>query len=157
MFEHENSKKCLCGSERLYHSCCGRYIEGYEAAPTPEALMRSRYTAFARQEFSYLLKTWHPKTRPEELGGDKSSQWLGLTIKASKLDGREGKVEFVAQLVYDRKLETLHELSNFAKVDGVWLYVDGEFKHEKHRIRNISKNEACPCGSGKKFKRCHGT
>lgn len=50
--------------------CCGRYLDG-EAAPTAEALMRSRYTAFALRDEDYLFRTWHPRTRPAPplLGG----------------------------------------------------------------------------------------
>ena len=150
------SNSCPCGSQKEYPQCCGIYIDGDERAPTPETLMRSRYTAFTKQKMEYIVATWHPETRPEELSEDEPSNWIGLEILNSSEDGEDGEVEFIAKLIYDGKIETLHELSEFERIDGAWLYVQGEFKNENNRVKKISKNEPCPCGSGKKFKRCHG-
>ena len=58
---------CPCGSSQLYAQCCGRFHSGAAAAPTAETLMRSRYSAYARRDADYILRTWHPTTRPRRL------------------------------------------------------------------------------------------
>lgn len=146
---------CPCGSQKDYNSCCQPLLSGLMSAPTPEALMRSRYTAFTKVDNKYLMASWHPETRPDTLDSEPSN-WIGLEIVATGEDGDFGQVEFIAQLTYEGKLETLHELSNFEKIDGKWLYVDGEFK-EKCGVEKISKKAPCPCGSGELFKHCHGS
>ncbi|WP_159083232.1 YchJ family protein [Streptomyces sp. P3] len=117
---------CPCGLSAPYEGCCGRYHAGAGAAPTAEALMRSRYSAFVRGEAGYLLRTWHPRTRPERLELDPGTRWTGLEI-LSVSDGsafhRSGTVEFRASY----RGGSLHERSRFERVDGTWVYVDGEF------------------------------
>ncbi len=63
--------KCGCGSGKPYESCCGRYHSGAEPAPTPEALLRSRFTAYRMQLIDYLVATTHPKN-PEHTGDEKT-------------------------------------------------------------------------------------
>jgi len=118
--------------------------------------MRSRYTAYVLGRQDYLLKTWHPTTRPEKdaLGGT-SLHWIGLRIMRADKSGRQdtsGIVEFIASYVHESGGNSLHEQSRFVHEDGHWLYVDGDC-----RVSNIEQNEACPCGSGRTFKRCCGT
>ena len=146
--------KCPCGSDKELEVCCAPYIKGLKSAETPEQCMRSRYTAFVLGEYDYIRKTWHPDTLPE-LSDDEPNTWVGLEIRNTSVDGDEGEVEFVAKLIFDNKLETLHEISDFEKVENQWVYVSGEFMNENAKPRKISKNEDCPCGSGIKFKRCH--
>ena len=57
---------CPCGSGAPYADCCGRWHAGplHLQAPSAEALMRSRYSAFVLARPDYLLATWHPSTRP---------------------------------------------------------------------------------------------
>ena len=122
---------CPCGTGRTYALCCGRYHTG-EAAPDAEALMRSRYSAFVTGNADYLRATWHPDTRPDELGldapGAQKTMWLGLTVKSHRVTGPEtAEVEFVARYrVGGGSAVRLHERSRFVRVDGRWLYVDGE-------------------------------
>jgi len=73
---------CPCGSNKTYPNCCGRYVDGNEPAPTAEALMRSRYTAYTLLREEYLRATWHHSTRPDslELATEPSSKWLGLEV-----------------------------------------------------------------------------
>lgn len=117
---------CPCGLPARYEACCGRYHAGTGTPPTAEALMRSRYSAFVTGEAGYLLRTWHPRTRPERLELDPGMRWTGLEI-LSVSDGSAfhptGTVEFRASY----RGGSLHELSRFERVDGVWVYVDGEF------------------------------
>ena len=145
---------CPCGEGKAFGLCCEPFIAGTAAAPTPEKLMRSRYTAFYARDFAYLERTWHPDTRPT-LTGDEPSGWVGLEIIESWEEGDEGEVEFKAKLIHDGKLETLHERSEFDKIDGKWFYHSGEFLNESGHVQKIKKSQPCPCGSGKLFKNCH--
>ena len=149
--------QCMCGSGVSYLECCRPFHFGDQIAETPDVLMRSRYAAFVLDEIEYLKKTWNPETLPEDLGEDEPSNWVGLEIIDWGMDEDEveGEVEFKAKLIYGSKLETLHELSHFDKIDGKWLYHSGEFKNDGAHIRKLSKSEPCPCGSGKNFKNCH--
>ncbi|HEY5762342.1 MAG TPA: YchJ family metal-binding protein [Rhodocyclaceae bacterium] len=118
---------CPCGSNRPLASCCGRFHAG-EAAPDPETLMRSRYSAFVGKRADYLLTTWHPRTRPAHLSLDEepAPKWLGLTIKRAESAGDTGLVEFVARHRIGGRAFRLHETSRFERVDGRWYYLDGE-------------------------------
>ena len=146
---------CPCGSQLSFELCCAVFIQNGQLAPNPEALMRSRYTAFCRADLAYLQKTWHPETYPEDLGAEEPSNWVRLEILEAWAEDDEGEVEFRASLIFDNKLEVLHELIFFERIDGQWLYHSGEFKNESDKPRKIAKSEACPCGSGKTFKQCH--
>jgi SEC-C motif-containing protein len=120
---------CPCGQASAYDACCGRWHAGPEhlQAPTAEALMRSRYSAFVRQLGPYLLDTWHPSTRPASLGAfDPALRWLGLTVKqVQALSPDRATVEFVARSKTAGRAHRLHETSRFERLDGRWYYVDG--------------------------------
>jgi len=148
--------QCPCGLKSSFAECCKPYLDGAKEAETPETLMRSRYTAFAQGDFAYLKKTWHPDTVPE-LGGDEPSNWISLEIVETSLDeeGLEGEVEFVAKLIVGDRLEVLHEVSEFDRIDGRWVYHSGEFINDGAASTKISMKTPCPCGSGEKFKHCH--
>ncbi|KQX77454.1 YchJ family protein [Streptomyces sp. Root1310] len=117
---------CPCGLPAAYEACCGRFHAGGGSAPTAEELMRSRYSAFVRGDVGYLLRTWHPRTRPERLELDPGMRWTGLEILGTA-DGSAfhttGTVEFRASY----RGGALHERSRFERVAGAWVYVDGEF------------------------------
>ncbi|MFD8569558.1 YchJ family protein [Streptomyces sp. NPDC059639] len=117
---------CPCGLPQPYENCCGRYHSGRAGAPTAEALMRSRYAAFVRQDGPYLLRTWHPDTRPGVIDFTDAPRWTGLEI-VSTADGsafhQHGTVTFRARY----QGGALHERSRFARVEGAWVYVDGDF------------------------------
>ena len=117
-------KDCPCGSGGLYSACCASWHQG-DAAPTPEALMRSRYSAYVLCLGEYLLATWHPSTAPGEL--DLSPvKWLGLEVRHAEQTVDAGVVEFVARYKVNGKAERIHEVSRFVREGGRWLYVDGE-------------------------------
>jgi len=143
---------CPCGSGEPLELCCRPCLNG-KPAPTAVALMRSRYSAYVQDNHDYLMKSWHPDSRPEQLGGT-ALNWIHLEIVGSK-KGQEcdetGVVEFVASFSAGQKGKQLHERSRFVRLDGVWVYVDGEC-----RVTDIGRNDPCPCGSGKKFKKCCG-
>ena len=151
----ENEENCPCRSGMQYELCCKPYLENESIPSNPETLMRSRYTAFTKENWDYLKNTWHPETVPESLEGENST-WIGLEILDSQIDEEqnEAEVEFIAKLIYDDKLEILHEISHFDLIDGRWLYHSGEFQNEDQPIKKISKSAPCPCGSQKKYKNC---
>lgn len=122
---------CPCGSEKQYADCCGRYLDDKGVAPTAEALMRSRYTAYTLLREDYLLATWHSSTRPEHLSLSEQapSKWLGLQVKRhEQKDARHARVEFVARYKVDGRAFRLHEVSSFVREDGHWFYVDGDIQ-----------------------------
>ena len=126
------AEQCPCGSGVPYTQCCAPYHTGTATAPTAEALMRSRYTAFALGRSDYLLATWHPDTRPESLTltSEDSIKWLGLQVKRHQVTSpNDAIVEFVARYKFANNLsgkaERLHEISQFNLIDGRWYYVDG--------------------------------
>lgn len=121
---------CPCGSGRPLADCCGRFHVG-ERAPDAESLMRSRYSAYVLGLEDYLRATWHPATCPVALGLDAvpRPQWLGLTVKVhTPLDETHATVEFVARYKLNGRAFKLHETSRFERVDGRWLYVDGDIR-----------------------------
>ncbi len=120
---------CPCGSGQRYIVCCGPYITGKTTALTAEALMRSRYTAYVLCDSEYVLKTWHPDTRPAEFEMEASLKWLGLKVVATSSGNQgdtEGMVEFVARSKFNGRAHRHHEKSRFSILKGQWLYVDGE-------------------------------
>ena len=138
-------KTCPCGSERSFANCCEPTIQG-AAAETPEALMRSRYSAYVLGYWNYLRESWHPKTRPSRVSPT-DTDWLGLTIVKTTANS----VEFIAGFREGSKVMLLHETSRFELVDGHWCYLDGRCD-----ITEAGRNSSCPCGSGVKTKRCCG-
>jgi len=128
---------CECGSRRDYFDCCGPYIEGHESPPTAEALMRSRYTAYARgepQDIDWLIASHDPKSRSPTLREDvaawaRSARFTGLEVKVVERGGaedREGFVTFVARYEEGGRKHTLSERSRFVRDEaGHWAYVDG--------------------------------
>ena len=122
--------RCPCGSGASYPDCCERLHRGDHPAPTALALMRSRFTAFTLGDADYLMATWHAGTRPERLDLDDDVAWLRLQIVDTVAGGQAddtGVVEFRAQYRRDGKRHILHERSRFSRIDGRWVYLDGEF------------------------------
>ncbi|MGD9957430.1 MAG: YchJ family protein [Candidatus Nanopelagicales bacterium] len=97
-------------------------------APTAEALMRSRYTAFAVGDAAYLARTWHSSARPHPLSLDPSRRWVGLHVLGSTRGGLlddDGEVEFVARWQdADASRGRHHERSRFVRERGAWVYFD---------------------------------
>ena len=133
---------CPCGSGETYVNCCGPFHVGPGAdsrgnnaidpagkglvAPTPEALMRSRYCAYVLGLIDYLLATWHPSTAPGELELS-PVKWLGLEVLHAQTAGDAGVVEFVARMRDSSgRAQRMHETSRFVREGGRWYYIDGE-------------------------------
>jgi len=113
--------------------------------------MRSRYTAFVQKRADYLLQTWHPDTRPADLGLEGSPEWVSLQILDSTEQGSRGTVHFRAVYRAGAGWGYLEEKSDFVREDGRWYYLSGETEEAQLKP---GRNELCPCGSGKKFKAC---
>ncbi len=125
---------CPCGSLASYGTCCGEWHAGLQAtpahhAPSPEALMRSRYSAYVLQRADYLLATWHGGTSPSDIDLP-PTKWLGLEIKHCEASGDVGIVEFIARYRDSTgKAGRIEETSRFVREgEGEatrWLYIDG--------------------------------
>lgn len=155
---------CPCGSGASLQQCCAPRLDGTRPAQTAEQLMRSRYTAHVVCQVDYLLRTWRSPD-PAAVDPDavrqwaQQSDWRGLTVHRCLKGGpgdSEGWVEFTAAYVDTTGatpgLQQHREKSFFIRQDGEWFYVDGETVP----VDKPGRNSACPCGSGKKFKRCCG-
>ncbi|MEU8637597.1 YchJ family metal-binding protein [Amycolatopsis sp. NPDC048633] len=120
---------CPCGLAESYAACCGRFHEGGLTAPTAELLMRSRFSAFAVGDTAYLLRTWHPDTRPRRLALDAGQEWTRLEILGRTGGGllhTEGTVKFRAHYRHHGRDGFLEENSRFRRADGAWVYLDAE-------------------------------
>lgn len=122
-------KLCYCNSQKSFKDCCEPYIKGIEKAPTAQALMRSRYSAYATHEANYLVATTHITERSNYSKEDillwaTSNQWQKLEV----LNATENTVEFKAYyLDQNKKRQIHHEFSTFVQDEGNWYYVDGEY------------------------------
>ena len=171
--------RCPCGSNRDFNVCCGPALRGEAPAPTAEALMRSRYSAYTRSDIGYIQRTLAPEHRAAFDAAAATrwateADWQGLRIVATEkgqAEDSQGMVEFVATYKQGGKTLAHHEISRFRKTDsGEWLFVEGraggqgaasEGRSEKspspaHPAPKVGRNESCPCGSGKKYKKCCG-
>lgn len=158
---------CPCGSGALLSVCCKPIIDGKAKAATAAALMRSRYTAYTLQDIRYLASTLDANEL-RDFDGEGSakwardSTWLGLeiiTTTAGGPDDTDGTVEFKARYIRKGVKQEHHEISDFHKTDGTWLYSGGrEVPPEQFRREapKLGRNEPCSCGSGKKYKMCCG-
>ena len=159
-------KLCPCGSGLAYSQCCEPYITGAKNAPTAEALMRSRYAAYAEHAVDYIVETCTEDEknkidrRQTKIWSEKS-KWLGLKILAVEKGGSgdtEGTVEFEASYEMDGLRDIHREKASFKKQDGRWLYDEGNVAAGTvvRTGPKTGRNDPCPCGSGKKYKHCCG-
>jgi SEC-C motif-containing protein len=152
---------CICGTGRTYANCCAPYLLDKAFPPTAEALMRSRYTAYAVGAIPYIVSTVVSGRRNlyalrEVESFSNNNEWLRLEIVevvAGRAQDQEGIVEFRAWYKDGVKLQCLQERSRFIREDGHWRYLDGTYDGKGWR-RRMGRNDPCPCGSGLKFKKC---
>lgn len=172
---------CPCGSNIDFKNCCEPFINGDTLPETAEALMRSRYTAYTMANINYIKKTLAPESQKDfDLEASKewaaNAQWLGLkimSVKKGTSTDTKGVVEFTATYKEGGKTLEHHEVSDFRKNDkGRWFFVDGHAHtheegqgHDHHHAKQetvvrttpkVGRNDPCPCGSEKKYKKCHG-
>ena len=156
---------CPCGSGRELEACCGPILDGSVSASTAEALMRARYTAHVLGKYDFLTESTHPEFR-EDVSAEEIKEWSSLMtwesleILESSAGGPEdetGEVNFCAHYSVQGMPQELREDAFFRKEDGRWFYVEGNV-HAKQPVRRetpkIGRNDPCPCGSGKKYKKC---
>ncbi|CNH08008.1 YchJ family protein [Yersinia pekkanenii] len=157
------SEPCPCGSALEYQVCCEPYILGTQIAAKPAILMRSRYSAYAKKDVDYLVRTWHPDCQAQEwrsgiIQSFTNTSWHGLTILNEMAGTHDGEafVEFIARFTdtsltdtNTAQISTMHERSRFLQIKEHWYYIDG--------VRpSVRRNDICPCSSGKKYKKCCG-
>jgi SEC-C motif-containing protein len=158
---------CPCGSNQAFALCCAPYLEGRCLAPTAEALMRSRYTAYTLMNLHYLRKTDGSESRgafsdPRALSESAQMTWLGLTVVRVIGGGetdRTGEVVYIARYRDKGGEKQLTEHAVFRKTDHAWYYA-GPLKTSPSPadtvVAKVGRNAPCPCGSGEKYKRCCG-
>jgi len=156
---------CVCGSGLETGECCEPLIAG-RPAPTAEALMRARYTAYVKGIIDYVERTFTPEAQKDfnRLDADRTVgkvKWQGLEIKRvvdGGVDDATGLVEFVFRYTYNGQQHVQHELAKFCRKDGQWLFDGSEInpKPPPERVDKIGRNDPCSCGSGKKYKKCCG-
>lgn len=152
-------QSCHCGSGKQYTACCLPYLQHTAIAPTPEALMRSRYCAYVVHDVDYLIATWDPAHQPEKWRSSitescQDTQWQKLNVLATSTgrDADEGYVEFAARYTdasQPGRTSLMRERSRFLRRLDRWYYVDGVHLQ-------TGRNDRCPCGSDKKYKQCCG-
>lgn len=155
---------CPCGSTKDYQDCCGPVIGGSRLAETAEQLMRSRYSAYVNKEIGWLKASLHPDNRADFNEATTRSwadqaQWEGISILNTTKGGpsdTEGQVEFTVAFKEDGVRQEHRELSTFRKKDGAWYFTAGKPVPVKREAPKAGRNDPCPCGSGKKFKKCCG-
>lgn len=163
---------CPCGSGKPLENCCAPIIQGQERADTAEALMRARYTAYTQHDIDFIMRSTHPDGLADSdidamRAWAESAEWAGLEVlqtEGGSADDRKGLVEFKAHYLINGVKHHHHEVSGFIQGESGWLFRDGEVlasgPSEKPKpVVNelkIGRNDPCHCGSGKKFKKCHG-
>ena len=162
-----NEELCPCKSGKTFGECCGPIIAGTAKAETAEALMRARYSSYVTGDIEFLKASATNAVQEEfdeeaSKAWSKAAQWHGLEI--IKTEGgtkrhKKGVVEFRALYTANNEFCNHHEVSNFVKEKDGWKFADGELVGEKPIVREepkVGRNDPCPCGSGKKYKKCCG-
>ena len=128
------NKPCPCGSGKKTKGCCAPVLTGVPAR-SPEALMRSRYTAYVSGNINHIMNTTHP-------AGDHYQQdqqaWQkeidvfctqfsfhGLEVRETKVQGNQGWVTFHARISQGERDVSFTEKSFFLLENGRWLYHSG--------------------------------
>ena len=163
----KNDELCPCNSGKAFGECCGPILEGVTKAETAEQLMRARYSAYVTEHILFL-KTSATKAVQEEFdeqastAWSRAAQWHGMEIIRTEQGGKDdtkGVVEFRATYTANGEFCNHHEVSTFVKEADGWKFEDGELVGETPITREdpkIGRNDPCPCGSGKKYKKCCG-
>ncbi len=150
------SDKCPCCSAAQYSLCCQPFLNGQDYPASAEQLMRSRYTAYVQNNAAYLASTWHSSKRVADLEtllseSFSATEWLGLNVTCCNHGSHENEafVTFFARYLEKGRAGAIYECSRFLREDQRWYYVDGT-------TPALGRNDRCPCGSDKKYKKCCG-
>jgi SEC-C motif-containing protein len=158
---------CTCGNPGSFEECCAPILAGTRPAPTAVALMRARYSAYAHGNIDFVFDSLAPESRhdfdrPSAEQWSRQSKWLGLEVVRTERGGpgdRDGVVEFIARFEVQGQAVEHHEVATFRNDEGRWLFVDGQLRKQEPFRRaapKVGANDPCPCGSGKKWKKCCG-
>ena len=159
--------QCPCQSGTIFNQCCEPILEGKRLAETAEQLMRARYTAYTQVNMDFIEKTHDPETKSDiDMESSRewaeSTNWTGLEIIETQQGGvndEQGTVQFKAMFETEEGPQHHQELSQFTKRDGIWFFTDATDPTVQTFVRSgpkVGRNDPCPCGSGKKYKKCCG-
>lgn len=163
----ERDDSCPCKSGKTFGECCAPVIAGEIKAPTAEVLMRARYSSYVSGDVDFLKKSSTKEVQEEfderaSRAWSESAKWHGLEIistEKGKEGDNEGVVEFRALYTANGEFCNHHEVSTFVREADGWKFADGTLVGEapiKREEPKVGRNDPCPCGSGKKFKKCCG-
>ena len=162
----ENNQTCPCGSGAPFSTCCEPIINGTRESETAEELMRARYSAFVTHAIDFIVASTHSHSRkdidlPFIREWSETSTWRGLEILDTKhVNDNKTFVSFEAHFTQQGEDHRHREKSLFEREHGQWRFVSGEdLKNPtvRYEMPIPGRNDPCPCGSGKKFKKCHGS
>lgn len=151
--------KCKCGSGKSYKECCEPFIKGSALPQTAEELLRSRFVAYADKNVSYIEQTTHADKRSDFSLEDaqewaETTQWDKLEILSTPSDT---EIEFIAWYTENGTPVRHQELSVFKREENQWFFFDSRFPGQGTVVNSapkVGRNDPCPCGSGKKYKKC---
>ena len=163
----KNEENCPCKSGKTFGECCGPIIAGTVKAETAEALMRARYSSYVTGDIQFLKSSATQAVQEEfdeqaYTAWSNAAEWHGLEIircEEGQKGDKKGVVEFRALYTANGEFCNHHEVSQFVKEKDGWKFSDGELVGEKPIVREepkVGRNDPCPCGSGKKYKKCCG-
>ncbi len=160
-------KTCPCGSGQDFAECCEAIHLGKVKAETAETLMRARYSAYVTANVEFLGESLDEEGR-EAFDADSAREWAEtakwqsfevLSVEGGSADDDEGLVEFRAVYEANGEVQEHHERSYFQKIEDKWCFIDGQVQGTEPYVREgakVGRNDPCPCGSGKKHKKCCG-
>jgi len=170
---------CYCRSGQRFSDCCSPFIQGLRLPATAEQLMRSRFSAYcdgSADAIQYLASSYHPMSQADNPVSEisafaKAAHFVYLEVINASAEIalpeqlqhvkikhtvdqqlRFATVHFKVQFILHDKLHLLEELSRFIHSDHQWFYLDGTLTD--HPPQKLSRNDNCPCRSGKKYKHC---
>ena len=163
----KNEDTCPCKSGKTFGECCGPIIAGTARAETAEALMRARYASYVTGDVDFLRSSATKEVQKEfdeatSKAWSEAARWHGLEILRTERGGpgdTDGVVEFRALYTANGEFCNHHEVSKFVREQDGWKFSDGDLVKEKPEVREgpkIGRNDLCPCGSGRKYKKCCG-
>lgn len=160
---YDSDVPCPCGTRRKFGACCALYING-TPAPDAQTLMRSRYTAYVVGALDHVAATHAPEVRDDFNRAEaerlaRVCQFQELEIRKVVENGHSAQIDFLIRFRRDNKDMMQVELADFRREDGRWLYAGGKLSSQvsQRTVTRVGRNDPCPCGSGKKAKKCCGT
>ena len=161
--QKKDTSICPCNSNQLYAECCHLLHQGVKHAESAEQLMRSRYSAHATGKIQYLVNTTLPVQQAylntkEIADWANQAQWTGLSLvsqKSGQPQDHEGWVEFIASYHANGEPKQHQENSYFKKIQQHWYFVY-PLEGLLNPGQKVSRNDPCPCGSERKYKKCCG-